>query len=213
MKLYDGEQAGHVPAWADEEEPMMPDPRVARLRYRQACERLAERYPRAAKDPQLASTLAGLGDALGAGPEAAEPDTQPENGASFGRLLAPDLAIAVDSSACIVLIVTEPQGKQLRVVTVADVEAFKAALDGARTAQRIALDEAEEAAREELGEVMAVKRRAEGRLDRLDAVEWLIARGMSRMKAGNITAALREGGRADEALGMSYEDGYWRVPV
>lgn len=38
---------------------------LARLRLRQARERLAERYPRAASDPQMLSILAGLEDALG----------------------------------------------------------------------------------------------------------------------------------------------------
>jgi hypothetical protein len=42
----------------------------------------------------------------------------------------------VDGSGCIVLLVTEPRGQLLRVVTVTDVDAFKTALDDARAAQR-----------------------------------------------------------------------------
>jgi hypothetical protein len=60
---------------------------------------------------------------------------------TFGRLLTPDMAIAVDGSGCIVLVVTEPRGQLLRVVTVTNVDAFKAALDDARAAQQVAITE------------------------------------------------------------------------
>lgn len=47
---------------------------LARLRLRQAQERIASRFPAARRDGQLASILSSLGDALGSGPEAADPE-------------------------------------------------------------------------------------------------------------------------------------------
>ena len=184
---------------------------LARLRLRQARERITSRFPAAARDGQLASILEGLDDALGRGPEAAEPESTAPDLAAFDRLLGPDLAIGVDGSANIVLVVTNPRGKLLRVVTVGDVGAFKSALDDARTAQHIALDEAE--GRRITG--LDDKRRSEGRLTRSEAVEWLTAKGpVSRQRAVHMTRALSEGAAGGPlTLGMQFEDGYWVVPV
>jgi hypothetical protein len=184
---------------------------LARLRLRQARERLTERFPTAARDAQLASVLEGLGDALGAGPEAAEPVVPSPAAGRFGRLLTPDLAIVVDGSGGIVLVVTEPQGKLLRKVTVTDVDAFKAALDDARVAQQVALEEADEARLRGPDE----KRRAEGKLTRSEAVEWLLAQGgFTRVQAVAVTAELRDdSSKRTAGTGMTYDGTYWVVPV
>lgn len=96
---------------------------------------------------------------------------------TFARQLTPDMAVAVDGSGCIVLVVTEPRGKLLRVITVTDVEAFKAALDDARTAQHAALGEAGAPRVAGPNE----KRRSEGRLIKSEA------------KAGRRTATANTG--------------------
>lgn len=127
--------------------------------------------------------------------------------ASFARQLSPDLLLGVDGSGCIVLVVTGPQGKLLRVVTVGDVDAFKAALDNARTAQRVHLAEAERARLDGPDD----KRRAEGRLTKREAVDWLMARtGETRASAvGNVLSIARGGA---PHLGMTYSGGFWHVP-
>ena len=177
---------------------------LARLRLRQARERLAERYPRAASDPQLASILSGLEDALGRGPEAAEPE--PEDSPK-GTLLTPDLLVAFDG-ACIVLVVTEPYGRLLRKVTIPDVDAAKAALDRAREQQRIAMEEADNA------RVMGRfdRLRSEGKLSRSEAVDWLTDHGHSHSDACTITRLLHAG-EGTERAGMTYDGTYWRVPA
>jgi hypothetical protein len=193
------------------------DLELARTRLRQARERLLERYPRAARDGVLNSVLDGLGDALGAGPEldvaAAQPGEPAERGSGFfARLLTPDLAIGVDGSQTIVLVVTEPRGKMLRVVAVTDVDAFKAALDDARTAQRIALEEADTARLRGVDEA----RRARGQLTQSEAVEWLTGEDeekLSRSAAVVLVDGVRRGRAASVALaGMTYDGTYWIVP-
>jgi hypothetical protein len=183
---------------------------LARLRLRQARERLEERFPRAAKDPALVSILEGLEDALGEGPEAAgqAPEREPD---IYRRQLSPDLAVVLDASCCIVLEVSEgTAGRVLRRVAVGDMAAYRTALDDAHVVQRVKADEAEErrlAGRDE-------KRQAEGKLDRPVAVEWLMERGKSRGEAVGITAGLRAGTvHGDDAFGMTYDGSFWAVPV
>jgi hypothetical protein len=149
-------------------------------------------------------------EALGAGPEPGEPA---EHGSGFfARLLTPDLAIGVDGSQTIVLVVTEPRGKMLRVVAVTDVDAFKAALDDARTAQRIALEEADTARLRGVDEA----RRARGQLTQSEAVEWLTGEDeekLSRSAAVVLVDGVRRGRAASVALaGMTYDGTYWIVP-
>src|SRR6185437_7361200 len=147
----------------------------------------------------------------GSGPASLVTEIAPMKADGLRIQVSPDLALLLDASQCIVAEVTDPAagGEVLRRVTITNVDKVKATLDTLRAAQQDRLRDADQA---RVASIYA-HRCTEGKLDRQDAVEWLIARGMSRMKAGNITAALREGGQADEALGMSYEDGYWRVPV
>jgi hypothetical protein len=184
----------------------------ARRRLRQVQERLEARYPRAAQDNQLLTLFTCLGDALGSGPEisAPEPASAPQGEGTFGRQISPELVVGTDSSQCIVLLVggTGPKDP-IRKVTVSDVDAFKAALDDARTAQHVALEGADAQRVPGIDE----KRRSEGRLTRSEAVEWLIAKGHGRNGAVIVTAALREG--SDEefgSYGMSYDGTYWVVP-
>jgi hypothetical protein len=135
---------------------------------------------------------------------------------TFGRLLTPDLAVAVDGSGCIVLVVTEPSGKLLRVITVTDVDAAKAALDDARAAQLAKLAEAD-AARDR---GMDDHRRATGRLTKAEAVEWLMEhlrwdRAMAVAAAEDISRRDQASARyrAATARGMMFEGGYWQVPA
>jgi hypothetical protein len=182
---------------------------LARLRLRQARERLKERYPRAAKDAELSCALEGLGDALGVGPEASEPATAAEPAAgAFARQLSPELVVGTDSSQCIVLLVggTGPKDP-IRKVDVTNVDAMKAALDDARTAQHIALEEADAARLHGPDEA----RGARGQLGRYEAVEWLVGKGYGRNRAAGVTRALQVDGGS--VLGMTYEDGYWVVPA
>lgn len=133
-------------------------------------------------------------------------------------VVSPDLTVAVDGSGCIVLLVTDgAAGKLLRKVTVTDVDAVKAALDDARLAQRIALEEAERARLCGADE----KRRSEGRLNRHEAMEWLVSmRGWGGVRGLAVRAVddMRAGADSKPAVmaadeGMGYADGYWTVPV
>jgi hypothetical protein len=175
---------------------------LARLRLGQARARLAERYPRAAGDPQLLSILEGLGDALGVGPEAVAEDRAPD---AWRRQLEPDLWLVVDASQCIVLEVTTPAGRVLRRVTVGNAMVTSAMLAAAQAEQRRILTEADDA------RVMGVhdRRLAEGRLTKREAVEWLIAKGLARWQAVSIMTDARAAG----SYGMRFEGGYWVVPV
>lgn len=125
----------------------------------------------------------------------------------FSVALSPDLAVAVDASDCIVLVVTDPAaGRVVRRVTVSSVADLKAALGTALQVQRERLDAAERARLIGMGEA----RRAAGQLNRREAVEWLIARGESRASAVGNVASIARGGAP--YLGMTYSGGFWRVP-
>jgi hypothetical protein len=179
-----------------------PDLELARLRLRQAEERIRGRFPTAARDGQLASILEGLGDALGVGPEAGEPEREPD---VWRRQLEPDLWLVVDASQCIVLEVTTPAGRVLRRVTVGNAMVMSAMLAAAQAEQHRILTEADNA------RVMGVhdRRLAEGRLTKREAVEWLIAKGLARWQAVSIMTDARAAG----SYGMRFEGGYWVVPV
>lgn len=131
---------------------------------------------------------------------------------AYRQQVTPELAVALDGSQCVVLDVTHPHsGIRLHQVTISDVAALKAALDGALAARQ-AVEEAGRA-RRYAGPDEA--REARGCLVRAEAVEWLIAKSLSRAGAVRATRQLRDGftGDAPETFGMTYSDGYWRVPV
>jgi hypothetical protein len=114
----------------------------ARLQLRQIGDRLRERFPRAARDGEVASLYACLRNALGEGPEAADPAPADREPDIFRQDLSPDLAVVVDASQCIVLEVTDgAAGRVLRRPTVSNIDAHIRALDDARVAQAVALFE------------------------------------------------------------------------
>lgn len=170
-------------------------------RLRQARERLAGRFPSAARDGQLGSILEGLGDALGTGPEATDPQVRAEARASdvWRTQLSPDLWVVVDASLNTVLEVTTPADRIVRRVLVGR---------GLSEALELALDVA---ARKTAG--AEDKRRAQGRLNRFGAVEWLAGKGISRVQAANAAEVMRNHPGDDSLYGMKFEDGYWIVPA
>jgi hypothetical protein len=96
---------------------------LARLRWRQATGRIAERFPRTARDGQLASILEGLGDALGVGPEATDSDyAEAQKTDIWRKQLSPVLWVVVEASTNVVLEVTTPSGRVLTRVLVSAVE-------------------------------------------------------------------------------------------
>lgn len=140
--------------------------------------------------------------------------------ATFSRQVSPELVVGTDGSQCIVLLVggTGPKDP-IRKVTVTDVDALKAALDDARTYQRIALDEAD-AVRPRGPEG---KRRAEGKFTKWEVVEHLAE--LTHRQRGHVIAVvnrarahpelgperLRAAGSDDAEFLVSWEaDGYWR---
>jgi hypothetical protein len=127
---------------------------------------------------------------------------------AYREQVAPDLAVTLDGSQCVVLNVTDPQtGVRLHQVTVTNVAALKTALDGALTAQQVV--EASGNSRRYVGPDAA--RRARGQLTKREAVEWLTGRGYSQGGALRDVNVLRDEGGSTR--GMTYSDGYWRVPV
>jgi hypothetical protein len=99
--------------------------------------------------------------------------------------LSPDLAVRLDGSQCITVDVTDPgTGKLLHTATVTDVDALKAALDGARDAQRRELGRADERRASGIEEAQEGR----GRLSRGAAVERLITFYVPRGLAANAVA-------------------------
>jgi hypothetical protein len=187
------------------------DLELARLRLRQLSERLHARFPAAARDGKLASIYAGLQDAIGAGREASDPELTAYAGTDVSRQqLSPDLWAVVDASLNTVLEVTTPAGRVLARVLVRRL-ALRAALDDAYLLTVKAEGEAETRRLDGRHE----RRRTEGRLDKREAVEWLIRTGpVSRQRAVHMVNELSAGAAGGPlALGMTYADGYWRVPV
>ena len=191
------------------------DLELARLRLRQAQERLTERFPRGARDPKLASILAGLGDALGNGPAAGE-------GAPAGDRwrvqLSPDLALAVDDSQCIVFEVSDSYGHVVRRPVVSDAARVREELRTAQALQRELLDKADEQRRTGPDE----KCRAEGRYTRPEAAQFLYE--ATRRQRTHIIAVLDRARqyahlkgqpeRFESARGnflVSYDGTYWIV--
>lgn len=196
---------------------------LARLRLRQAEQRIVSRFPRAASDPQLASILSGLRDALGEGPEAQEAAGLEREPDTFRRQLAPDLAVAVDAGDCIVLEVTDNNGTVLRRPTVGSVDEFKDALDTARTFQHWRIEEADQRRWDGIGEAQAARRRERGEYDRREAVDFLEEHGMGRMHAANVVrraeqrmpewrepAVTSQGGRI-VTYDVSYDGSNWHI--
>jgi hypothetical protein len=157
----------------------------------------------------------GAGTAANGGPSSLVTEVTPlddtDGQEAYRVQVAPDLAVTLDGSQCVTLDVTDPQtGVRLHQVTVTNVAALKAALDGALTAQRILADLAERRRYAGLDEA----RRARGRLNRIEAVDWLIGKGRSRQGAVWASGQLRDGFTdVPDTFGMTYSDGYWRVPV
>jgi hypothetical protein len=179
----------------------------ARLCLRQARERLALRYPRAAGDLKVAEALTALGDALGAGPEATEPDLSERIAADVYRCqVGPRLWVAVDASLTVVLELTTFHGR----VTARVAVSAPGLAEELATAHRVAA-EAEAEADRDARRHPAEARRARGQLDRREAVEWLAARGYSRMRAANIVKRVHDGGPAE--AGVTYSAGHWVVPA
>jgi len=186
-----------------------PDPGLARLRLRQARERLADRFPAtAARDVRLSQVLDDLASALGTGPEAEPENREPD---VWRRQLALDLWVVVDASQCIVLEVTTPSGRVLRRVTVTNAMALSAVLTAAQSVQRSLLAEADAA--RVTGRFDRL--RAEGKLTEREAVEWLACRRhMARQAAADLVEALRFGRLIPSQLdGMTYDGTYWCVPA
>ena len=182
------------------------DLELARMRLAQAKDRLVNRFPRAAADAALASILESLGDSLGNGPEASEPHYQEARETDIWRKqLSPVLWVVVEASANVVLEVTTPHGRTTARILVSAVE-LGGALGHAAVYARAAADEAEQARLQGPDE----KRRAEGRLTKPEAVEWLAGCGLGRNRAAAMARELQEGIIAD-ADGMTYSEGYWRV--
>lgn len=133
---------------------------LARLRLRQAEERITSRFPSAARDGQLASILSSLGDALGTGPEATDSDTvvRPAATEAYRQQVSPELAVTVDPSQCIVLEVSDGQGRVLRRIAVPHVGVLKQALAAAYDAQQLAIARAEQDRMDGLRERLAERR-------------------------------------------------------
>lgn len=190
------------------EETAGPDIELARLRLRQAEQRIVTRFPTAARDGQLASILEGLADALGAGPEASEPSYQEAQKTDLWRKqLSPVLWVVVEASTNVVLELTTPHGRVIARPLVGAVE-LGGTLGHAAAIAKAAADEAEQVRMNGIDD----RRRAEGRYTRAEAVEWLIARGMPRWQAASIAENVYRGNAAD-GYGMKFEGGYWVVPV
>lgn len=184
---------------------------LARLRLRQAEERLVNRYPRVARDAQLASILTGLGDALGIGPEASDPETAKAAETDlFRQQLSPDFWIVVDASTTVVFEVTTPAGRVLRRIAVSPTTVALVMGDAAMCA-RLENEEADQRRLRGPDE----KRRAEGRLDQHEAVEWLIAnRKIARQAAVALVEGLQRGRLVPAQLnGMTYDGTYWVIPA
>ena len=130
---------------------------------------------------------------------------------TFARQVTPDLVVGTDSSQCIVLLVGGIGPKDpIRKVTVTDVDALKAALDDARTAQRIAMKESDAARLRGPDEA----RRARGRLTRNEAVDWLVRRyEVSRNRAAQVVNLLEAGRSLPGMCEMTYDGTYWVVPA
>lgn len=190
------------------EETAGPDIELARLRLRQAEQRIVTRFPTAARDGQLASILEGLGDALGAGPEASEQSYQDARESDIWRKqISPVLWVVVEASTNVVLEVTTPQGRVICRPLVSGV-ALGGALEHAAVFAATAADEAEQARMRGIDD----RRRSEGRLTRAEAVEWLIAKGMARWQAVSIAENVYRG-KPEDGYGMRFEGGYWVTPV
>jgi hypothetical protein len=156
----------------------------------------------------------GAGNAANGGPSSLVTEVTPlddtDGQEAYRVQVTPDLAVTLDGSQCVTLDVTDPQtGVRLHQVTVANVAELKEALDGALAARQVV--EAVGNARRMAGPDAA--RRARGQLTKREAAEWLIDnKGTSRGGALRAVNILREGGDGT-VYGMTYADGYWRVPV
>lgn len=185
----------------------------ARRRLRQVHERLEARYPRVARDPQLASVLECLGDALGTGPEASDPETAKAAETDlFRQQLSPDFWIVVDASTTVVFEVTTPHGRVLRRIAVSPTTVALVMGDAAMCAR---LENEEADARRYRGP--DEKRRAEGRLDQPEAVEYIIGAGLGEGRAGAVAIVnwLKNPLNRWEVgeVSMTYDGTYWVVPA
>jgi hypothetical protein len=121
--------------------------------------------------------------------------------------VTPDMSVVADGGAVVLEVTDGMAGHVLRRVALSDVETFVDHVRNAREANVIHQEEADSRRREGPDEA----RRARGRLTKAGAVNWLIGKGYPRGHALRMANKLcRQGG---SALGMTYADGWWRVPV
>lgn len=141
----------------------------------------------------------------------AEPAVPAASGTDiFRRQVAPGLTVAYDASGTPVLEVSGPAGHALLRVTVPSVAALVTALEEGRN--EAAVLEAAAAKRRYCGP--GEKRRAEGKLDKREAVEWLVGKTLSRQRAVHMVRELSEGAAGGPfSEGMTYDGTYWIVPV
>jgi hypothetical protein len=155
--------------------------------------------------------MSALGDALGEGPEPEAASLTAECDL-YSCPVSPALRIVLDASCCVVLVVSDPStGDMLRRVTVTDVAALKSAADNMLAMQARETERADKARYSGPDE----KRRAEGKLTRSEAVDWLIANaGIDRRSALAVTDSLRHSAVTYRAVdGMGYDGRYWTIPV
>lgn len=203
------------------DEQPQPDLELARLRLSQAEQRLIERYPRAASDPQLASILGGLRDALGPGAEG-EPAAPEHEPVVFRKQVTPDMAVVTEAGgAGIDLEVTDGlPGHLLRRVAITNVGEFKGALDAASMTQQAAQQNEGRLAAQRRLEGMAEARRLRGEFDRGEAVDFLVGKGVCRTHAAAAVARAMDWRKPGEAEKIATREGrfavthhayYWRV--
>jgi hypothetical protein len=158
----------------------------------------------------------GAGTAANGGPSSLVTEVTPLDDADgldapelYRRQVTPDMAVVADDGAVVLEISDGQAGHVVRRVTVPDIMGFHDILIEARTVNGLhqhAADERRMAGPDEA-------RRARGQLTKREAVEWLIDnKGTSRGGAQRAANILREGGDGT-VYGMTYADGYWRVPV
>ena len=121
--------------------------------------------------------------------------------------VTPDMSVVADGGGVVLEVTDGMAGYVLRRVTVSNIAELSDALAEARAANAAHNAEADTRRREGPDEA----RRARGRLTKVEAVNWLIGKGYPRGHALRMANKLcRQGG---SALGMTYTDGWWRVPV
>lgn len=86
-------------------------------------------------------------------------ELEPAATEAYREQVSPELAVTVDPSQCIVLEVSDGQGRVLRRIAVAHLGVLKQALDAAYDAQQLAIEQAEQARLAGLRDRLAERRR------------------------------------------------------